>query len=415
MAAFQWGPLSRRQKQVLSWWRPGSPVADYDGIIADGAIRSGKTVCMSLSFVLWAMACFEGQNFAICGKTLGSLRRNVIGPLTSMLQGRNLSVIDHRTDNRLEVSAQGRTNRFYLFGGKDERSQDFIQGITLAGVFCDEVALMPQSFVSQATARCSVEGSKLWFNCNPDGPYHWFYRSWITQCRRLRLVYLHFTMEDNLSLSEEVKARYRRQYTGVFYRRYILGQWAAAEGLVYHNFDREKNVVSRLPDCCAQPRLGGGRYYISVDYGTRNPFSAGLWCVYEGTATRIREYYHDGRKQEPRTDEEHYRALVELAGEFPVEKLVIDPSAASMMETIRRHGRFRVRAARNQVAEGIADVTRLLAQGKLKIHESCTDCLREFASYRWDEKASEDRVIKENDHAMDDIRYFVRTILRKGG
>lgn len=226
---FHFQPFSRKQRKVLNWWTETSPVKDYDGIIADGAIRSGKTVSMSLSFVLWAMTTFNGQNFAMCGKTIGSFRRNVLFWLKLMLKSRGYRVTDHRADNLVVVSRGSVENNFYIFGGKDERSQDLIQGITLAGVFFDEVALMPESFVNQATGRCSVDGSKYWFNCNPDGPYHWFKVNWIDKARDKRLLYLHFTMDDNLSLSEAIKTRYRLMYTGVFYQRYIKGLWAIAK------------------------------------------------------------------------------------------------------------------------------------------------------------------------------------------
>ena len=201
LQVFKFKPFSQKQKQVLTWWMPNSPVKDYDGIIADGAIRSGKTVCMSLSFVLWAMEKFSGQNFAMCGKTIGSFRRNVLFWLKLMLKSRGYQATDHRADNLVEISRKGTTNYFYIFGGKDERSQDLIQGITLAGVFCDEVALMPESFVNQATGRCSVEGSKYWFNCNPDGPYHWFKVNWIDKA----IGYLGKKRAEKLRLSSIVK------------------------------------------------------------------------------------------------------------------------------------------------------------------------------------------------------------------
>lgn len=238
---FHFSPFSRKQKQVLTWWCKESPVHDMDGVIADGAIRSGKTISMSLSFVMWAMSTFTGQNFAMCGKTIGSFRRNVLFWLKLMLRSRGYSITDHRADNLLTIRKDGKENYFYIFGGKDERSQDLIQGITLAGVFFDEVALMPESFVNQATGRCSVKGSKFWFNCNPDGPYHWFKQNWIDKsigylgkeetARRMQqaaaegkdpglkdILYLHFTMDDNLSLDEEIKARYRSMYVGVFFK-----------------------------------------------------------------------------------------------------------------------------------------------------------------------------------------------------
>lgn len=235
-ALFKFKPFSKKQRKVLNWWCPDSPVKEKEGIIADGAIRSGKTLAMSLSFVMWAMFCFQGNNFGMCGKTIGSFRRNVLFWLKLMLRSRGYKVEDKRSDNLLIVRRKDTINYFYIFGGKDERSQDLIQGITLAGVFFDEVALMPQSFVNQATGRCSVEGSKFWFNCNPDGPSHWFKVDWIDKCIEKNLIYLHFTMDDNLSLSEKIKARYRAMYTGVFFDRYILGLWKRAEGIIFRKF-----------------------------------------------------------------------------------------------------------------------------------------------------------------------------------
>ena len=405
-SVFKWKRLSARQKKVLCWWHKNSKYADYNGIIADGAVRSGKTVTMGFSFVLWAMTNFERQNFAMCGKTIASFRRNVLGTLKQQLKARGYTVTEKRSDNLLVVSKGDKANLFYLFGGKDEASQDLIQGITLAGVFFDEVALMPESFVNQATARCSVTGSKFWFNCNPAGPMHWFYVNWICRCRKLRLLYLHFTMADNFSLAEEIKERYESMWTGVFYDRYIRGLWVIAEGLVYGLFDRDIHVTTKLPDT--------GRYYISVDYGTHNPFSAGLWCIKAGVATRIREYYYNGRKEgRPKTPDEYYTELEKLAGALPVETVVIDPAAAEFIETVRRRGRFSVRKAKNDVLDGIRFTSTMLQNGFIKIGAGCTDSIKEFGLYRWDDKGEVDKVIKENDHAMDDIRYFAYTILRR--
>ena len=235
-AVFRFSPFSKKQRQVLNWWCESSPVRGYNGIIADGAIRSGKSVAMSLSFVLWAMTEFSACNFAMCGKTIGSFRRNVLFWLKLMLRSRGYSIAEHRAENLVVIRRGSAENYFYIFGGKDERSQDLIQGITLAGVFFDEVALMPESFVQQATGRCSVAGSKYWFNCNPGSPAHWFKRDWIDKRSEKSLLYLHFTMDDNLSLSEEIKRRYREMYSGVFFKRYILGKWTAAEGVIYRDF-----------------------------------------------------------------------------------------------------------------------------------------------------------------------------------
>ena len=329
---------------AMTWWnRPG--LRDYDGIICDGAVRSGKTVSMAVGFFLWSMTCFRGQTFAVCGKTVGALRRNIISHLDDWL-GDTLQIRELYSQNKLIVSDKaGTENTYYLFGGKDESACQLIQGITLAGVLMDEAALMPRSFVEQACARCSVEGSRLWFNCNPEGPEHWLYRTYIEQADRKNLLHLHFTMDDNPALPAQIRKRYETLYSGVFYRRYVLGQWCMAEGLVY-DFRKEDHIQPAPPP--------GGRYYISVDYGTRNPFSAGLWQVTDGIAYRIREFYHDARKTGYMlTDEDYCEKLEALAGDLPVALVVIDPSAASFITALRRRGRFAVRKARNQVLPGI--------------------------------------------------------------
>jgi PBSX family phage terminase large subunit len=403
--AFRFQPFSRKQKQILTWWLPESGVSDADGIIADGAIRSGKTVCMSLAFIQWSMHSFNGQNFGMCGKTVGSFRRNVLSVLKQMLPARGYTIRDRRTDNLVVISRGSTENYYYIFGGKDEGSQDLVQGITLAGILLDEIALMPESFVNQATGRCSVDGSKFWCNCNPAGPEHWFKKQWIDERQKRNLLYLHFTMEDNLSLSEQIRARYRAMYTGIFYRRYILGQWCLAEGLVYE-FDPERHVTHDLPEC--------GEWYISCDYGTLNPFSAGLWCVRDGVAVRVAEFYHSGREQQRQlTDEEYYRAIEQLAGDRDIRHIVVDPSAASFIACIRSHKRFSVRKAKNDVMYGIRLTAMMLQAGVIKIGSGCKDAIREFGLYRWDDKGEVDKPVKENDHAMDDIRYFCATVMRR--
>lgn len=394
--------ISPKQKQIMAF-----PFTKYDALICDGAIRSGKTVFMMLSFVDDAMRRYDGQRFGICGKTVDATVKNIIQPYLGLSYAQEKYRIQwRRTDKLLVVSDGERENLFEVFGGKDESSFMLIQGRTLAGVLLDEVALQPRSFVEQAMARCSVEGSKLWFNCNPDSPEHWFYKEWICQPERRNALHLHFLLEDNPSLSAKIIERYKMLYDGVFYRRYILGEWCMAEGLIYNFFDKAIHVTGELPD--------KGRYYISCDYGTLNPFSAGLWCVKDGRAVRIREYYYSGRsEQAQKTDEEYHAELVKLAGNLPIEAVIVDPSAASFIATIRRHGRFPVRKARNDVLPGIRLTAAMLKAGIIKIGSSCTDTIREFGLYRWDEKGEVDKPIKENDHAMDDIRYFCNTIMRR--
>lgn len=404
---FEFKPFSRKQKQVLTWWCPSSTVKDKDGIIADGAIRSGKTLCMSLSYVLWAMESFNQQNFGMAGKTIGSFRRNVLFWLKLMLKSRGYQVVDHRSDNLIVVSKGDTQNFFYIFGGKDERSQDLIQGITLAGMFFDEVALMPESFVNQATGRCSVTGSKFWFNCNPNSPRHWFKVNWIDKCDEKRIIYLHFTMDDNLSLSEQIKERYRSMYVGVFFKRYILGLWCVAEGLVYSMFDEEKHVSD-------EHMSGALEYIVSIDYGTVNPFSAGLWAFDGKNSQREAELYYNSREAGKRVDDEaYYKMLKELIGDRKISCIIIDPSAASFIEVIKKYGEYTVKKADNDVLDGIRVVTTMLNKGLLKIYKDCTSCINEFGLYCWDEEKNNDTVIKENDHAMDDTRYYVYTFLRR--
>ncbi len=397
--------FSQKQRTVLTWWN-SSETKSFDAIICDGAIRSGKTLCMSISFVAWAMASFKNSSFAICGKTITSLKRNVTTPLIRFLKELGFCCVERASKNYIDVSFKGASNRFYFFGGKDEASASLIQGITLSGVMLDEVALMPRSFVEQSLARCSVSGSKLWFNCNPEHPYHWFYREWIQKARSKNALYLHFTMDDNPSLSNAIKRRYNSLYSGVFYERFILGKWTAVTGLVYPMFSEKKHITEAAPKC--------SRYAVSCDYGTVNPSSFGLWGENDGKWYRIDEYYYCSKeKGQLRTDEEHYLALERLCEGKKIEVVIVDPSAASFIECIKRHGKFKVIPAKNDVLSGIRRVCDYLRQDKLIFCECCKDSIREFSLYCWDSKSGVDAPVKENDHAMDDIRYFVNTFLQE--
>lgn len=397
-------PFSGKQITVLTWWCAQSPYAGRDAIICDGAVRSGKTLCTSLSFVLWALDSFENGSFALCGKTVTSLTRNVVRPLTAQLESMGMSCALRQSEHRLTVTRGGRQAQFYLFGGRDESSASLIQGVTLCGILLDEVALMPRSFVEQAIARCSVSGSRMWFNCNPEHPGHWFYREWICKREEKNALYLHFTMRDNPALPEHIRRRYETLYSGAFYQRFVEGKWVACEGLVYPGFSES--------DLCDAPG-GCDAYYLSCDYGTVNPFSLGLWGHSGGVWYRIAEYYYDSRRAgQQKTDEEYYEALCALAEDRPLLGVVCDPSAASFLTLIRRKGRYPAIPAVNDVTDGIRQVSDALRQGEIKICRGCRDTVREFSLYRWDENGAKDRPIKENDHAMDDIRYFVATVLR---
>ncbi len=395
--------LSDKQLFIMRWWC-NPEYAKFDGIICDGAVRSGKTMCMSASFILWAMSCFEGRSFALCGKTIVSLRRNIICELMTQMSELGMTVHERKSANYADITYNRRRNRFYFFGGKDESSASLIQGMTLAGVLLDEVVLMPRSFVEQAVARCSVEGSKLWFNCNPDNPYHWFKKEWIDKAAQKKLIYLNFHLKDNPSLSKDVVKRYYRLYSGAFFKRFILGKWTATEGLVYPMFDPEKHTFKQNITC--------DRYAVSCDYGTVNPSSFGLWGQSAGVWYRLDEYYYDSKVEgKRRTDEEHYEGLCRLIGEREIDVIVCDPSAQSFIQCIQRHGKYSVIPAKNDVVWGIRLVSDCIRLGRIKISSRCTDAIREFSLYRWDEKAGKDCPIKENDHAMDDIRYFVTSVM----
>ena len=401
-------PFSEKQIKVMCWWAPVSRYSGYDAIICDGAVRSGKTFCMGISFVLWAFSCFSDATFGMCAKTIRSLRRNVLQPVLPVLKGMGYEVKDSMSSNCLQIRMGDRVNTFYLFGGKDEGSQALVQGITLSGVLLDEVALMPRSFVEQCLARCSVDGSKFWFNCNPEYPSHWFYREWIKKAKEKNALYLKFLMSDNPSLSEDIRKRYEKLYSGSFYRRFVKGEWCAVCGAVYPFMDRDAAF-------CSVPAKEFEEYAVSCDYGTVNPASFGLWGRTEGVWYRIDEYYYDSKREGlQRTDEEHYEALCRLVSGRPVQSVVVDPSAASFIQVIKRHGLFEVVPAINNVNDGIRQVSSALKEGRIKICRSCSDSVREFSLYRWDEREGAEMPVKENDHAMDDIRYFVTTILQGG-
>ena len=398
--------FSPKQRQVLTWWQTGR----WQALICDGAVRSGKTFCMGLSFFLWAQHDFNGRQFALCGKTVGALRRNLLTELVPCLRRIGMEVRENRSANTLTVVYAGHRNQFLLFGGKDASSAALIQGSTLAGLLLDETALMPRAFVEQAVARCSVRGSRLWFNCNPEGPEHWFYKEWIEKAESRGALRLHFTMEDNPGLPPEIRQRYERLYTGVFYRRFVLGEWAAAQGLVYDFFDPDKDAAE-VPD----GQFSAWR--VSVDYGTVNPLSMGLWGEKNGVWYRVEEVYYDSRREgRQKTDAEYAEMLEQLVAGRDIQRVIVDPSAASFIETLRRKG-WQVMKADNDVADGIRVTADLLRQRRIVLCRPCRDCLREMALYCWDERSGRDAPRKEHDHAMDEMRYFAMDLAgeRSGG
>lgn len=407
-AVFRFKPFSKKQRKVLNWWCRSSPVRDYNGIIADGAIRSGKSVAMSLSFVIWAMSEFEACNFAMCGKTIGSFRRNVLFWLKLMLRSRGYSVSEQRTENLVVVRRGNIENYFYVFGGKDERSQDLIQGITLAGVFFDEVALMPESFVNQATGRCSVDGSKFWFNCNPGSPSHWFKTGWIDKRQDKRLLYLHFTMDDNLSLSEAVKERYRGMYTGVFFKRYILGEWKSADGVIYRQFadDPERFILDEVP---ADIFIGT----MGLDFGGNGSAHAGcLVGITRGyrSIVILDEYY---RKEviDPGTLTGDVCGFVQRSqAQCRATSIWCDSAETTLIKGIRtevfaRHIPVEVRNARKgEIIDRIRLCDMLMSQGRFFIMRRCRHTIAALSEAVWDSKSpTRDRRLDDGSTNIDSL------------
>lgn len=419
-ALFKFSNFSLKQKMVLEWWCDGSPYKDKDGIICDGSIRAGKTTAMAFSYVMWAMDTFSDENFAFCGKTINSLRRNVIKQLKRILISRGYHLQEHRSENYITITFNDVSNDFYLFGGKDEASQDLIQGITLAGVFFDEVALMPESFVNQAVGRCSVEGSKFWFNCNPDSPNHYFKKQWIDKLSEKNLIRIHFTMEDNPSLSAKTIKRYKSLFVGIFYDRFIRGLWVMAEGLIFPNYKQalgkcpfvlNENTFHKMDDFC-----------LSIDYGTLNAFACALWVKVNDVWWMWRRYYYSGRDTGVQLTDSQYAdkvcELVEPIFRIQQEKAkkglctfdkmtaIIDPSAASFITELKLRGIFRTKHASNDVKDGIRHTNTAIYQGVIKVDESIEEFTDEASSYVYDEN---ENPVKEKDHLMDSTRYFVET------
>lgn len=411
--------FSKKQLQLLTWWTNESPYHDLNGVIAEGAIRAGKTIIMGLSFILWSMQKSSDINYAICGKTVASTRRNIIEPLIEMLKQRKFKVIDRKTEGKLIVIKNNNKNTYYIFGGKDEGSASLIQGITLGGVLFDEVALMPRSFVEQAMARCSVNGSKYWFNCNPEGPQHWFYVEHILKWKERKYIRIHFCLEDNPSLSKERIDNYKSLYTGIFYKRFILGEWAFANGIVYdmitdenfyYNSNRESVVPIKIIENDIKP-------YYGVDFGTANPqvylevykyvdYAKKEMCFYVEN-----EYYWNSRKKlMQKTPDEYVSDFNNWRKEFSC--LIIDPSATPLKAAHRKYG-HNVINAKNNVEEGIIGLSTLFANKMIKINkDNCPNLCAELGLYRWNEKKLNngvEEVLKENDHCCDALRYAIMT------
>lgn len=378
--------------------------------LLEGSVSSGKTWISLVLWAFWVKTMPEDKLYLMCAKSLTTLKRNCLFLLQELVGEGNFTF----SIPAKEGSLFGR--RVLFEGANDARSESKIRGMTLQGAYCDELTQFPEDFFTMLLSRLRVPGAKLFSTTNPDTPNHWLMRNYIARADEIDFLDIKFTIDDNTTLPADYVENIKKEYVGVFYDRFILGEWVIAEGLVYPNFDKNKHVTTRTPwlDGNGTTRRGT-QYYISIDYGVLNPFSAGLWAVYGGKAYRWREYYHKGRENNyQKLDEEYYDAIEALADNLPIELIIIDPSASSFKTTINRHGKFSVANADNDVVPGIRTVSQLLQCGRLLISEQCKDCIKEFQLYSWDkdETGLVEKVVKESDHAMDDTRYFCHTILR---
>lgn len=387
---------TKKQRQLLELWKQKNLCRIN---LLEGSVSSGKTWVSLVLWGFWVATMPADKLYLMCGKSLTTLKRNCLIPLEELFGRSNFQF----STSAKEAYLFGR--RILLEGANDARSESKIRGLTLQGAYCDELTLFPRDFFVMLLSRLRVPGAKLIATTNPDSPEHWLKKEYIDRRTELDMLVVRFLLDDNTTLDPQYVAAVKAEYTGVFYNRFIGGEWCLAEGIVYPQFDRTQHVRQ-----LEEPQ---GKWYISVDYGTLNAFSAGLWCYDGNTAYRVSEWYYSGREQRRQlTNAQYLKHIQALAEGKKIESVIVDPSAASFITELQQAG-FTVRKGRNDVVDGIRRVSTALQQGKLLFSPDCRDCIREFSLYRWDEKAAEDRPIKENDHAMDDVRYFVSTILRQ--
>ena len=387
---------TKKQRQLLELWKQKNLCRIN---LLEGSVSSGKTWVSLVLWGFWVATMPADKLYLMCGKSLTTLKRNCLIPLEELFGRSNFQF----STSAKEAYLFGR--RILLEGANDARSESKIRGLTLQGAYCDELTLFPRDFFVMLLSRLRVPGAKLIATTNPDSPEHWLKKEYIDRRTELDMLVVRFLLDDNTTLDPQYVAAVKAEYTDVFYNRFILGEWCLAEGIVYPQFDRTQHVRQ-----LEEPQ---GKWYISVDYGTLNAFSAGLWCYDGNTAYRASEWYYSGREQRRQlTNAQYLKHIQALAEGKKIESVIVDPSAASFITELRQAG-YTVRKGRNDVVDGIRRVSTALQQGKLLFSPGCRDCIREFSLYRWDEKAAEDRPIKENDHAMDDVRYFVSTILRQ--
>lgn len=382
--------------------------------IWEGSVRSGKTIGSLIRWLEFVARNEPAGELLMAGKTERTLKRNVLDPIGEMVGG-DLKVISGAGEARLF----GR--RIYLAGGADERSEAKLRGLTLAGIYADEVTTWPQSFFQMALTRISVRNAKLFGTTNPDGPRHWLKKDYLDKAADLGLKRFHFVLSDNPSLDPAYVAALKQEFTGLWYRRFVLGEWVQAEGAIFDCWDQDEMVVAEVPKPLSDAEIEQGkaprrivRQWVSIDYGTANPFVALLFGLdSDNNVYVMSEYRWDSHKEHrQKTDSEYSEAVrdwIRFNG-ANAEWVYVDPSAASFSQQLWRDGISGVRHANNDVLDGIRITATALAQGRLKVHRSCEGLIDEIPGYVWDPDQQEkglDRPIKVDDHSVDALRYGI--------
>lgn len=409
--------ISAKQKKILAY-----PYSKYDALICDGAVRSGKTSIMMWAYVRWAMENFSGQRFGVCGRTVDSCTKNIIVPFTAMSLAKERYIVRwRRGDKVMEVRRGAVTNCFEVFGGKDEASYTLIQGRTLAGVLLDEVVLMPRSFVEQALARCSVDGARLWFSCNPGSPHHWFYQEWIKRSRERNALYLHFEMTDNPGLSKRTLERYENMYAGIFYDRYVRGLWVAAEGIVYKDFanDTEKYLIGDPLEWAKQNGTSFSIISIGVDFGgtkSATKFQAtGITKNFRVVA--LEEEYIKNEEIDPDALNRRFATFCQLI----TSKYGYSQTRADSAETVLIRGldhtaqKLRLgtqvkNALKMQITDRIRLVVLLMKQGRFKVSRNCPHLIDALQSAIYDPDKFEDERLDDGTSDIDSLDAFEYSI-----
>lgn len=394
-ATFKFQPFSEQQRRLMHWWRPGLRSAEADFVIADGAIRSGKTIACIIGFLTWSQEMFSGESFILAGKTVGALKKNVIRPMLQIMEawGWPYEYIRSGTDARIEIGQ----NTYYLYGANTEAAQDALQGLTAAGAYLDEAALFPQSFIDQAIGRCSVLGSKVWMNCNPEGPHHYIREEFLIpeKQKEKKVYHLHFMMKDNLSLSPSVIRRYERAWPhgSVFYKRFILGLWVAADGLIYQEFaDHVKDYL------ITEKWLKDNQIIyavIGVDFGgTKSAHSFTLTGFTRGYKQVIvlDEYYKKDRINPQQLQEAFVDFVRRAQLKYKVYEAYCDSAEQTLisgleMACIQAHVSIDIRnAIKGPINDRIAFYNSLIAQHRWKVMKHCTHIIEAFEQAVYDEK-----------------------------